>query len=267
MSGTRSSLDPDDAGQVPDLEAPFDPDRVAPFLVRESGCVSMLFELSSIQSRMDTGAPFDLVLDYTRAMVAALLFAPQPRTVLMIGLGGGSLVKYLHRHVTSAVQTVVDINPHVIALRDTFEVPQDDDRLSVLCSDGAAHVAQTESSYDWILVDGFSYEGQPECLCTPDFYAHCRERLAPGGVLVVNLQADGVLELRLLERLRACFDGCLVSIRSEDGGNRIVFAGAPCRPGQGLGVLRRRWARLEGVHRATLAHARPALMKAMASVP
>jgi spermidine synthase len=235
-----------------------------PFLHRDAQGVTMFFELSSIQSRMRLDDPDALALDYTRAMVGALLLRAPPQEVLLIGLGGGSLVKYLHHHEPAAVLTVVEINPQVIALREVFQVPPDSARLHVRCEDGAVHVVATDQRYDWILVDGFDYDGQPEALCTADFYARCRARLASGGVLIVNLQADDDLEHRLLARLRGCFDGQALSLRTDDGGNRVVFAGAPCTPGSGLAALRRRWAGLSEAHRATLARVRPALLKALA---
>ena len=47
----------------------------------------------AIQSAMRMDDPFALELDYTRCMMAFLLFHPQPRRALMIGLGGGSIAR------------------------------------------------------------------------------------------------------------------------------------------------------------------------------
>ncbi|MBQ0958405.1 fused MFS/spermidine synthase [Ideonella sp. 4Y11] len=245
------------------LPEPAEPDQVQPFLVRDGEHLSLHFHLGEVQSSMRSDDPQRLALDYTRTMAAALLLAPAPRTVLMIGLGGGSLLKFLRAQLPAATLTVVEINPHVIALRDAFAIPRDDEQLCVLCADGAAHVASTSAQYDLLLVDGFDYDGQPEALCSPDFYAHCRERLAPGGLLVVNLHADGDQEHRLLDRLALCFDGQLVAVPSADAGNRIVFAGAPCQPGRDLGAVRRRWAGMPAGQRETLAHVHPVLMQAL----
>jgi spermidine synthase len=56
-------------------------------------------------------------------MMLVLLFNPAPRSILMIGLGGGSLPKYCHRHLPQCDITVVEINPAVISLREAFQVP------------------------------------------------------------------------------------------------------------------------------------------------
>lgn len=233
----------------------------APFLHEDDEAVSMYFEWSSVQSRMSRSDPTALMLDYTRAMMACLLWRPQPRSVLIIGLGGGSLAKYWHAHVPGAVVTVVELNPHVIALREVFLLPADDARLQVVCGDGAAYVRQAGPDFDVVMVDGFDRDGQVDVLATSAFYSDCRRRLAPGGVLVVNLHADNDTEHHWSARIAAAFDGRVLSVKSEDRGNRIVFAGRPCASSRGPGWLRKQWDALPRVHRETLAGVWPALLR------
>ncbi len=82
-------------------------------------------------------APCELVVPYTRTMMGFLLFAPQPTNIVVIGLGGGSIPKYCHRYLPQSSVTVTEINPQVVALREVFRIPPDDERLRVLCEDGA----------------------------------------------------------------------------------------------------------------------------------
>ena len=62
----------------------------------------------AIQSAMRLNDPFALALDYTRCMMAFLLFHPEPREVLMIGLGGGSLAKFFYKKLRSTRVKVVE---------------------------------------------------------------------------------------------------------------------------------------------------------------
>src|SRR5690606_28313210 len=103
----------------------------------------MSFDDVSLQSRMRLDDPNALDLDYSRVMMAFLLLQPQPESILVIGLGGGSLPKYCRQHLPAAHITVVENNPAVIAARDTFQVPPDDERFSVVCADGAEFLART----------------------------------------------------------------------------------------------------------------------------
>ena len=51
------------------------------------------------------------------------------------------------------------MNPNVIALREEFHIPPDDDRFRVICTDGAGYVARLKRSKDVILADAWTAEG------------------------------------------------------------------------------------------------------------
>ena len=88
----------------------------------------------------------------------------------MIGLGGGSMAKWCHRYLPRTDITAVEINPHVIALRDRFYIPPDDQRFRVLCENGTDYVARVTEETDVLIVDGFDINGQPPELCSQGFY-------------------------------------------------------------------------------------------------
>jgi len=258
--------DDDDEALFVDDFPEADPDRVRPFVYEDERGVAMHFEISSIQSRMRRDDPYALDLDYTRAMMGFLLFVPEPRSLLMVGLGGGSLAKYCHRHFEHCDITVAEINPHVIALRDDFLVPPESARFRVLCTDGAALMSDDGlPAVEVLLVDGFNHEGQPEQLCTQRFYDDCRARLAEGGVMVANLHADHEQCAAIVERIERAFDGRLVVVGAEAGGNLVVFAGRDCPPPGGAQALRRRLEALPEPHRQTLRAGAGRLLHAVAS--
>jgi spermidine synthase len=143
----------------------------------------------------------------------------------MIGLGGGSLVKFCHRYLPRARITVLENNPGVVALRKEFEVPDDDARLSVVMGDGAALIQESAATIDVLLVDGFDAHGQPAQLCSKVFYDHCLRALADGGVLVVNLHADDPNHDELIGRIADTFQGNAMQVLAGEKANCIVFAG------------------------------------------
>jgi len=226
--------------------------EIRPEIHTEGRRVSLRFNMDSIQSTMNLDDPTRLELEYTRAMMLFLLFQPAPRAMLMIGLGGGSLPKYCHRHLPGADITVVEINPAVIALREVFQVPPDGARFRVLADDGARHVRATPVSHDVILVDGFNADGQPEALGTADFYDACRAALQPDGVLVVNLDSDPAASDPLLARLEQAFDGGVKTMLTDGGTNRIALAAAPAHMREVRRHARRRLQALPEVLRDTL---------------
>jgi spermidine synthase len=179
----------------------------------------------AIQSAMRVTRPWDLELAYTRAMMGYLMFKPAPQDVLMIGLGGGSLAKFIRRQRPQTRITAVEIDPRVIAAaRAHFELPPDDETLSVVEADGAIYVRQHAASADVILLDGFDAGNQVEALATQTFYAACRRVLRPGGVLVVNLWGRDRDFAEYLARLSRAFDGEVGWISVQNKTNVIVFA-------------------------------------------
>lgn len=189
------------------------------------------FTPGDIQSEMLLARPTALVLDYTRAMMAFALFVRHPRHIVMVGLGGGSLLKFCHRHFPQARITVLEVRADVIALRDQFCVPPDDARLRILHLDAADYLRCSAERADVILVDGFDSGGLPAALSSAAFYASCRRVLRPGGVLVANIFTYDPDYVATLQRLRGAFDGRLAWFERIAGNNQILFAVTPAPPG------------------------------------
>lgn len=223
-----------------------------PFVRTDGRRVELRFDAQSVQSTMNLDDPMRLELEYTRAMMLFLLFNPAPTSILMIGLGGGSLPKYCQRHLPEADITVVEINPGVIALREAFQVPPDGPRFRVVQDDGARQIRATRDLHDVILLDGFDAMGQPEALASRDFYDACRAALRPDGVLVVNFDSDPAACAPLLARLEEAFDGGVRTLLTEGGANRVALAAAPACLRRTRGESRRRLQALAPVHRETL---------------
>jgi spermidine synthase len=197
----------------------------APFVLDEGATRSLHFTRGETQSSMRLDRPDELLVDYTRTMMGFLLLAPLPRNIVMIGLGGGSIVKFCHRWMPSARMTVVENNPAVIALRRRFEVPDDDERLRVVEDDGAAFVGSLSSAVDVLLVDGFDHCGQPAQLCSQEFYDGCFRALAPGGLMVANLHADHPQHDLFTARIARSFKGNAMQVLAVEKANCVVFAG------------------------------------------
>lgn len=232
-------------------------------LHQNSQTLSLSFESSLIQSCMRLADPDELVLDYTRAMMGFLLFNPAPRSVLMIGLGGGALHKYIHKHLPETDLTTVEINPGVIELRQVFCIPPDDERSRIVCADGAAFLAKPAHQFDVILVDGFNAAGLPDALCSPGFYRRVKAALAPQGLMVANVQADTAQTREIHKRVGRVFEGAMLSFESDEGGNDIVLAGQREAFTQAAQEFEARWHALAEVHQATLAATSTRLQRAL----
>src|SRR5262245_66316256 len=95
--------------------------RKAIEIVEEDGVRVLQIGGDAIQSAMRLDAPDAIELDYVRAMMAFLLFRPEPKDVLMIGLGGGSMARFIHARMPRTRVAVVEINPGVVTVARSEE--------------------------------------------------------------------------------------------------------------------------------------------------
>lgn len=222
--GTIKLLEPPDADAALLKAQLLKGDYNKPFLIENEGLLTLYFSLSLVQSTMQITRPDMLDLAYTRTMMAFLPFYPRPKALLLLGMGGGSLAKFCYRHLPRADITVVEIDPNVIAFRNSFRVPQDNERFRILCADAAAYIRTHEARTDIVMVDAFDGLGIAPELSSPDFYAEAHRVLSANGILVMNLAGDKAGFDDPLAQLAHVFDDRVLSLKVRDGGNQIAFA-------------------------------------------
>lgn len=194
----------------------------------EAGVRYLHFGSDWIQGAMRIARPWNLELEYTREMMAALLLRDKdnwPRKVLLIGLGAASLTKFLYRNFPLAHLTVVEIEPDVVAAaRQFFRLPEDPRRISIVIGDGMEYVGLSERKFDLILVDGYDQFASAGELDSQLFYQYCRARLDSLGILSVNLLTSNHRLERSISRIAAAFDDRVLAFPSCESGNAIALA-------------------------------------------
>jgi spermidine synthase len=182
------------------------------------------FTNDATQSAMLLADPDALIAQYTRKMMAFLLFNPNPRHIVMIGLGGGSLPKFCYRKLPRSRITVVEIDARVIALREEFCIPKDDERFRVVHDDGARFVEQLEEPMDALLIDAFDAEGIAPSLANSGFYARAARQLTDDGILVMNFWGPCRRYVDNLSQARAAFGDSLLLVPVSGDANVLLFA-------------------------------------------
>ena len=195
-----------------------------PYVVEDGERRYLHFDRSLIQSAMRLAAPNALDVRYTQKMMSFLLFQPRPRRIVLIGLGGGSLVKFCRCRLPAAQLVVVDNNPDVIALREAFYVPPDGPGLQVLEADGADYLARVDKGIDVLLVDAFDRRGYAAGLAGQEFFEAAKARLAGGGVLVVNLAGDRAAYAGLVGTVMQIFDDQVIVFPVREDDNHVLLA-------------------------------------------
>jgi spermidine synthase len=208
-------------------------------VIEDGGLRSLHFGSNPKQSSMFLHDPWRLALSYTRAMTAPLLFNPQPQRILLLGLGGGSLAKFLLHHFPDCLIDVVELREQVVTLAyDYFRLPSDN-RLNVIIDDALQFVRSSDhsrfSNYDLILIDAFEEKGISRSVCGLAFFDHCRERLSPNGLLSMNLwSGDYITATDLLLYMKESFSGRVIKLPVEGKENIIGIAHMSQSPKQAL---------------------------------
>ncbi|PIT36307.1 spermidine synthase [Snodgrassella alvi] len=195
--------------------------------ISESGNIrSLHLGTPTIQSSMNVDYPAELVLSYSRAMMAWLLFVDElPQHITQIGLGGGSFARWIDAYLPETRQTAVDINPQVISIaRSMFELPYEGNHFEIIEDDGAEYVKVLRGNTDIILVDGFDGEQIIDSLVAEPFFADCRQALSENGIFVTNWWQGDKRFHTFVRRLREVFENRVLMVPAETHGNIAVLA-------------------------------------------
>lgn len=195
-----------------------------PFVVDDGQLRRLHFSLDFVQSEMRLDNPDELSFPYTREMMAALLFCPKPRHIVLVGLGGGSLTKFCHRQLPKTRLTTLEIDPDVIAFRDLFAIPEDGPGSQLLQIDALDYFSGDGDVADIVFVDACDRYGVANAVAQEAFYFGVRNRLSRNGLMVVNLVGSDRDIHRHVRLVAGTFSGRVLLQEMRVGGNHLLFA-------------------------------------------
>ncbi len=178
------------------------------------------------QSCVDPRRPKRMVFSYTRMVMAALLLVPEPMTVLVAGLGGGTLPTALATLLPEVRIDVVEIDPAVVKAAEKYFDFQETAGVRVHIQDARVFVKralQQTDRYDLVILDAYSGDYIPEHLMTAEFLDETRRLLAPGGVVAANTFATSRLYDHESATYRSVF-GEFFNLRVKTSNNRVILA-------------------------------------------
>ena len=182
-----------------------------------------------VQSRVNLAAPHTLVSPYARGMFASYLYQPHPRRVLVVGLGGGAMVRFLTHHEPQVQIDAVEIDPAVVRLAGQYFGVRSGGTVRIHTADAVTFVESTADRYDVIFMDAFlrpsdetDTTGVPTRLKTVAFLGRLKRALAPGGVIAFNINEHASMA-EDLAAVRAAF-GDVVIYRCPPADNKVVIA-------------------------------------------
>lgn len=199
------------------------------FVIEEDGERCLKFSLTKKrrgQSCIDLGNPSRLLFSYTKMATAGLLLNPDPKRILVIGLGAGTLPTLFSDVYPNAQIVAVEIDAAVVRVAKThfsfvvqpnMEIQKQDARVFV------RRAVQREDQFDVIVLDAFTGVYVPEHLMTMEFLEDLSVLLGESGVLISNTFSRGRLYDHESATYAAVF-GEFFNLKRFGSGNRIVIA-------------------------------------------
>ncbi len=198
-------------------------------IVETDGVRALHFGTSPRQSSMIIKAPNELHAKYARAMMLWLLFKEQPEHVLMVGVGGGLLSKYLLYHFPDCRIQAIEFRKAIIRIARRFFALPLEPRLKIKIGDGAHYIKrqsqQLSAQYDLIMIDAFDAQGMADSMQGVNLFSSCKQLLTKDGILVINLWgSDNEQYKQLTWELDIIFKQKLLFLPVRKRGNVIVVA-------------------------------------------
>jgi len=180
-----------------------------------------LYERRFTESVSNYKNPREMPLSYTRAMTLGVACSANVRNALMIGLGGGTTVRYLNQYLPDTDFTEVEIDPGVIKMAKKYFDVREGPHMHIVERDARLYMNRATGPYDLIFVDAYRGWFVPFHLTTQEFYALAKSRLAPGGCLVQNVDPSTLLFDAVMATMTKVFKN-VETMRAR--GNIIIIA-------------------------------------------
>ena len=108
-------------------------------------------------------------------------------SVAILGNAGGTTARALGVFYPAARVDGVELDPAVSDVGRRFFHMDENPRLTVHDADARPYLRRTDERYDLIVADAYHQPYVPFYLATREFFRLARDRLAPGGILALNV--------------------------------------------------------------------------------
>jgi len=171
-------------------------------IVTDTGNIrDMIFHSSQsdyTHGTIDLKAPARLMGSFMKCMMMSLPFFEKKKQedlkVLIIGLGTGSIPRYLRKNYPRMRIDAVEIDPVVVSVAKKYFHVREDANYTIYTDDGREFLRKTLKCYNIIFLDAYGpgdggisrVEDLPKQLATIEFFSLVKSRLADNGILVSN---------------------------------------------------------------------------------
>jgi len=192
--------------------------------------------IQAVETLVDLRDPNRLQHPYARTMMAGLIYRPDAASSLMVGLGGGALVRFLDHHFPDMALDVVEIDAAVVSVARDYFALEPGPRTRIFVEDGFEYLRRTRDRYDLIFLNahlhpdkGTDAAGMPLQFQEAEFLKGLHQHLRPGGVVMVNMIGSRDSP-NYLGNIRAAFP--FVAVLRPVGSGNLIAVCALVRPSE-----------------------------------
>ena len=180
----------------------------------------------AIQSAIDPDKPQHLIMQNLQYLMGVLLFIPPPKRILVLGVGGGSIIHFLRHHLPTARITGVANNGELLVIaQNQMGLPAADETLEYVIDDARIFINQCQDQFDLIVVDIFNAGTSPEWVTRTQFGKNLKTCLSQQGAVAYNLLLTTDDEFtRFYQSLRETFQQQTLCMDTEEYENILVYA-------------------------------------------
>ncbi|MEW6740205.1 MAG: fused MFS/spermidine synthase [Nitrospirota bacterium] len=158
-----------------------------------------------VQGGIYMDAPERLLFEYARISFVSLAFLDRdPKDVLFIGLGSGSMPQYFNRYYPEANIDIVELDPEIVDIAKRYFYFKEGRNMKMHTTDGRVFIKRTPKRYDVIFLDAYQGGDIPFHLTTIEFLMEVKGRLKEGGVVVSNILSQ--FRNRFFDSMVATYD-------------------------------------------------------------
>lgn len=177
------------------------------------------------QSAVDTREPHRLVMQNLQFAMGCLMFVPPPKDVLMLGVGGGSLVHFFRHYLPDTRLVGVERDASLLARMQTeFMLPVGGEMIEYEIADARDWIARSNRRFDLIVVDVYDERQMPDWVQGDEFWSRIADRLSERGCVTANLLFDSDAEFtRTYASIRQIFASKTLCTTVEGYDNALVY--------------------------------------------
>lgn len=188
--------------------------------------LQLKFDKLATQSEINTHRPHELRMKNLQYLMGLLMFIEAPRKLLLLGVGGGSLIHFVRHYLPQTHITGVEYDAELLQIaQDHLMLPPADAFINYQIADAREYIEYCQDSYDLIIVDIFDAFQSPDWLLKSTTINRMKALLTARGAIGYNLLINSEKDFKgFYQQLRNRFERQSLFIETEDYQNLLFYA-------------------------------------------